>query len=53
MAQHAAGKPASAGNRNPFFIQCPMVALSAGAHRISAITARPGAKLAMIDLIRL
>ena len=45
-----------ADNRNPFllfFIQYPLVALRSGAHRISAITARPGTKLAMIDLIRL
>ena len=36
-----------------FFIQYPLVALRSGARRINAITARPGTKLAMIDLIRL
>ena len=36
-----------------FFIQYPLVALRSGALRISAITAPPGTKLAIIDLIRL
>ena len=36
-----------------FFIQYPLVALRSGARRISAITARPGTKLAIRDLIKL
>ena len=42
-----------ADSRNPFLIQYPLVALRSGARRISAITARPGTKLAIIYLIRL
>ena len=54
MAQHAAGKTVpELTTAILFFIQYPLVALRSGAHRISAITARPGTKLAMIDLIRL